>query len=63
MDTWPEVDKRGVETFEFIRSQINYTEQELREKPILVFLDIVERANRKVAQENRAQSGRAQKPT
>lgn len=47
------MDKRSVETLEFIRSQFNYTEQELKEKPVYVFFDILERANKKVEQMNK----------
>ena len=50
MDTWPEIDNRGVELFEFIRSQLQYTEQELREKPVGVFFDILGRANTRAEQ-------------
>lgn len=50
VDTWPEIDNRGVELFEFIRSQLQYTEQELREKPVGVFFDILGRANTRAEQ-------------
>ena len=50
---WDEIDQRGVELFEFVRSQFPYTEQELKEKPIHIFLDIVDRANKKVESANK----------
>ena len=44
------MDNKGVELIEFIRSQLPYTEQELLEKPIGTFFDILERANKKAEQ-------------
>lgn len=50
MDVWREMDIANAELYEFIRSQINYTEQELREKPLHIFFDIVARAKRRAEQ-------------
>lgn len=50
MDVWAEIDTSNVELFEFIRSQINYTERELLEKPLHIFFDIVARAKKRAEQ-------------
>lgn len=57
LDVWQEMDKANSELLEFVRSQIPYTEAELLEKPLHVFMDIVERANKRAEQSARANRG------
>lgn len=52
------MDNRGIELFEFIRSQLQYTEQELKEKPIGIFFDILARANKRAEQISKMQKGK-----
>jgi predicted transposase YbfD/YdcC len=60
-DTWPELDKNKNELLEFIRRQFPYSEAELTGKPIAQFLDIAERARKKVEVENAAHEKRQKK--
>lgn len=52
IDIFDEIDTRGVELFEFVKTQFPYSEQELKDKPIHIFFDIVDRANKKVEAAN-----------